>query len=165
MLSDFALEWTGHIQANRFRWLWQHCLDSRKYTGPLSVRAVFDKLKIMFRIKCKNTASNHMQIAIGVSQMTSYQYQAILLSHFSRVRLCVTPLTAAHKAPLSREQSPAFLRNSNGRLDFPGPTQEASWMPRRNSRILLHLEKNHVVPPSSQDVALCRYSVSGEVPL
>ena len=25
-----------------------------------------------------------------------------------------------------REQSPAFLRNSNGRLDFPGPTQEAS---------------------------------------
>ena len=27
------------------------------------------------------------------------------------------------------------------------------------------LEKNHVVPPSSQDVALCRYSVSGEVPL
>ena len=36
---------------------------------------------------------------------------------------------------------------------------------RGNSRILLHLEKNHVVPPSSQDVALCRYSVSGEVPL
>ena len=29
----------------------------------------------------------------------------------------------------------AFLRNSNGRLDFPGPTQEASWIPRRNSRI------------------------------
>ena len=26
-------------------------------------------------------------------------------------------------------------------------------------------EKNHVGPPSSQDVALCRYSVSGEVPL
>ena len=26
---------------------------------------------------------------------------------------------------VTREQSPAFLRNSNGRLDFPGPTQEA----------------------------------------
>ena len=25
---------------------------------------------------------------------------------------------------VTREQSPAFLRNSNGRLDFPGPTQE-----------------------------------------
>ena len=38
----------------------------------------------MFRIKCKNTASNYMQIAIGVSQMTSYQYQGILLSHLGR---------------------------------------------------------------------------------
>ena len=38
-------------------------------------------------------------------------------------------------------------------------------MGRRNSRILLHLENNRVVPPSSQDVALCRYSVSGEVTL
>ena len=27
------------------------------------------------------------------------------------------------------------------------------------------LENNRVVPPLSQDVALCRYSVSGEVPL
>ena len=36
---------------------------------------------------------------------------------------------------VTREQSPAFLRNSNGRLDLPGPTQEASWIPRRNSRI------------------------------
>src|SRR5574340_491728 len=37
-------------------------------------------------------------------------------------------------------------------------------MPRRNSRIPPQLEKNHVVPPSSQDEALSRYSVSGEVP-
>ena len=36
---------------------------------------------------------------------------------------------------VTREQSPAFLRNSNGRLDLPGPTQEAAWIPRRNSRI------------------------------
>ena len=27
---------------------------------------------------------------------------------------------------VTREQSPAFLRNSTGRLDLPGPTQEAS---------------------------------------
>lgn len=26
-------------------------------------------------MKCKNIASNHMQIAPGVSEMTSYQYQ------------------------------------------------------------------------------------------
>src|SRR5574337_1305931 len=66
---------------------------------------------------------------------------------------------------VTREQSPAFLRNSNGRLDFPGPTQEASRIPRRISRIPPQLEKNQVVPPSSQDEALSRYSVSGEVPL
>ena len=35
---------------------------------------------------------------------------------------------------VTREQSPAFLRNSNGRLDLPGPTQEAAWIPRRNSK-------------------------------
>src|SRR5574337_1203149 len=65
---------------------------------------------------------------------------------------------------VTREQSPAFLHNSNGRLDFPGPTQEASLIPRSNSRIPPQLEKNHVVPPSSQDEARSRYSVSGEVP-
>src|SRR5574339_352621 len=37
-------------------------------------------------------------------------------------------------------------------------------MPRRNSRIPPELKKNHVAPPSSQDEALSRYSVSGEVP-
>ena len=30
------------------------------------------------------------------------------------------------KAAVTREQSPAFLRNSNGRWDLPGPTQEAA---------------------------------------
>src|SRR5574337_664488 len=42
-----------------------------------------------------------------------------------------------------RRHCPAFLRNSNGRLDLPGPTQEASLIPRRNSRIPPQLEKNH----------------------
>src|SRR5574340_959036 len=64
---------------------------------------------------------------------------------------------------VTREQSPAFLRNSNGRLDFPGPTQEASRIPRRNSRIPLQLEKIHVVPPSSQDEALSRYSAPSDL--
>src|SRR5574337_918860 len=65
---------------------------------------------------------------------------------------------------VTREQSPAFLRNSNGRLDLPGPTQEAACIPRRNARIRPQLEKNHVAPPPSQDEALSRYSASGEVP-
>src|SRR5574341_978508 len=33
---------------------------------------------------------------------------------------------------VTREQSPAFLRNSNGRLDLPGPTQEASMLGTNN---------------------------------
>ena len=63
---------------------------------------------------------------------------------------------------VTREQSPALPRNSNGRLEFPGPTQEEVCIPCRNSRIRPQLEKNHVIPPSSQDEALSCYSVSRE---
>ena len=49
-------------------------------------------------------------------------------------------------------------------LDLPGPTQEEAWIPRSNSRIPPQLEKNHVVPPSLQDEALARSSVSRVVP-
>ena len=45
------------------------------------------------------------------------------------------------------------------------PTRGSEHAAGYDTRILLHLENNRVVPPSSQDVALCRYSVSGEVPL
>ena len=37
-----------------------------------------------------------------------------------------TSLDEVYFPAVTREQSPAFLRNSNGRLDFPGPTQEAA---------------------------------------
>ena len=65
---------------------------------------------------------------------------------------------------MTREQSPALTCNSNGRLDFPGPTQEETCIPRRNSRILLQLEKKHVGPLLALDEALAHYSVSREVP-
>ena len=44
-------------------------------------------------------------------------------------QICARPVA------VTREQSPVFLRNSNGKLDLPGPTQEAAWIRRRNSRI------------------------------
>ena len=45
----------------------------------------------------------------------------LLLSCFSRVRLCVTPYTAAHQAPLSL----GFSRQEHwSGLPFPSPTQE-----------------------------------------
>ena len=43
----------------------------------------------------------------------------LLLSHFSRVRLCVTPSTAAHQAPLSL----GFSRQEHwSGVSFPSPT-------------------------------------------
>ena len=44
------------------------------------------------------------------------------------------------------------------RLDFPGATREAPWVPHRNSREIPHgtfqLKENHEIPPSSQDEVL-----------
>ena len=46
----------------------------------------------------------------------------LLLSHFSRVRLCVTPETAAHQAPLSL----GFSREEHwSGLPFPPPMHES----------------------------------------
>ena len=45
----------------------------------------------------------------------------LLLSQFSRVRLCAIPLTAAHQAPLSL----GFTRQEHwSGLPFPSPMQE-----------------------------------------
>ena len=64
---------------------------------------------------------------------------------------------------MTQVQSPALPRNSNGRLDFAGPTQEEACIPRCNSRIPWQLEKNNVVPLSSKYEAPVSYSVSREV--
>ena len=46
----------------------------------------------------------------------------LLLSHFSRVQLCVTPQTAAHQAPLSL----GFSRQEHwSGLPFPSPMNES----------------------------------------
>ena len=46
----------------------------------------------------------------------------LLLSHFSRVRLCATPETAAHQAPLSL----VFSRQEHwSGLPFPSPMHES----------------------------------------
>ena len=48
--------------------------------------------------------------------------ELLLLSHFSRVRLCVTPWTAAHQAPLSL----GFSRQEHwSGLPFPSPVHES----------------------------------------
>ena len=56
--------------------------------------------------------------------MTSllFQWLLLLLSHFSRVRLCATPQTAAHQAPLPL----GFSRQEHwSGLPFPSPMHES----------------------------------------
>ena len=60
-----------------------------------------------------------------VSQKEKHQYSMLLLlllSHFSRVRLCATLEMAAHQAPLS----PGFSRQEHwSGLPFPPPMHES----------------------------------------
>ena len=59
---------------------------------------------------------------------------AKLLSHFSRVRLCATPWTAAHQAPLSLE----FSRQEHwSGLPFPSPVHESEVKVKSLSRVRL----------------------------
>ena len=54
---------------------------------------------------------------------------------------------------VTRAQTPAFPRNSNGRWGFPGPTQEEAWNPRRfresrlNSRKTTWFQRLHRMRP------------------
>ena len=50
------------------------------------------------------------------------EFMLLLLSRFSRVRLCATPETAAHQAPLSLGFS--WQEHWSG-LSFPSPMQES----------------------------------------
>ena len=64
-------------------------------------------------VKCQNTYDKrHIMI----------HDMLLLLSRFSRVRLCVTPETAAHQAPLSL----GFSRQEHwSGLPFPSPMHES----------------------------------------
>ena len=54
--------------------------------------------------------------------MVTSSYKLLLLSHFSRVRLCVTPQTAAHQTPPSL----GFSRQEHwSGLPFPSPVHES----------------------------------------
>ena len=65
------------------------------------------------------------QLASQVAQMIKNlpaMQEPLLLSHISRVRLCATPQTAAHQAPLSL----GFSRQEHwSGLPFPSPMHES----------------------------------------
>ena len=51
---------------------------------------------------------------------------ALLGAAMAAALACVGAWMRSIGPAVTREQGPAFLRNSNGRLDVPGPTQEAA---------------------------------------
>ena len=63
-----------------------------------------------------------IQSEVSYKEKHQYSMLLLLLSHFSRVQLCVTPQTAAHQAPLS----PGFSRKEHwSGLPFPSPKHES----------------------------------------
>ena len=62
------------------------------------------------------------ETTIFICIMACWSMLLLLLSHFSRVQLCVTPSTAAHQAPLSL----GFSRQEHwSGLPFPSPMHES----------------------------------------
>ena len=69
-----------------------------------------------------NEELNFVSTFIGVYLLYNIVLLLLLLSHFNRVRLCVTPETAAHQAPLSL----GFSRQGHwSGLPFPPPMHES----------------------------------------
>ena len=69
-----------------------------------------------------DTLKNSMKIPQKIKNRTTMLLLLLLLSHFSRVRLCVTPQTAAHQAPPSL----GFSRQEHwSGLPFPSPMHES----------------------------------------
>ena len=48
-------------------------------------------------------------------------------TYVTEISFSISPVMRSIGPAVTREQSPAVLRNSNGRLDLPGPTQAALW--------------------------------------
>ena len=61
-------------------------------------------------------------------------------------------------------RTPSFPSQLQGKIGLPRANPRGSLKSPSFSRIQTQLEKNDVVPTSSQDEALARYSVSREVP-
>ena len=71
---------------------------------------------------CSKDAQFLLGLLTMLSKQAIYTLRLLLLSHFSRVRLCATPKTAAHQAPLSL----GFSRQEYwSGLPFPSPMHES----------------------------------------
>ena len=54
-------------------------------------------------LECRNVSSPHISYLCSSVPQKNHMLLLLLLSRFSRVRLCATPQTAAHQAPPSQD--------------------------------------------------------------
>ena len=75
-----------------------------------------------FRVQFSLVAQSCLTLYDPMNCSTHLELLLLLLSRFSHVRLCATPETAAHQAPLSL----GFSRQEHwSRLPFPSPMHES----------------------------------------
>ena len=86
------------------------------FTQDFLLRSVFVKGEVS---NCKYHSSGHIYFTLKDDKGTI----ACVMFAGNRAGLS---FKMEEGPAVTREQSPAFLRNSNGRLDLPGPTQEAA---------------------------------------
>ena len=92
----------------------------RDISSPQIVQGKKEMSKLMI-MPC-NKERQMYRVWWGTDKRGKYCSLLLLLSHFSRVRLCATPKTAAHQAPLSL----GFSRQEHwSGLPFPSPMHES----------------------------------------
>ena len=94
-------------------------------------------------------------VQLSLKMLVSHLMLLLLLSHFSCVRLCVTPETAAHQAPPSL----GFSRQEHwSGLPFPSPMHESEkWKWSRS--IMSNPQRPHGLQPSR---LLCPWDFPGK---
>ena len=96
-----------------------NCARWHTYVSKRNKLILNKKLQVVKRIK-KKKETIQRQGKLGIDKKSLIQMLLLLLSHFSRVWLSVTPWTAACQAPLSM----GFSRQEYwSGLPFPSPTQ------------------------------------------
>ena len=96
--------------------LFKYTLQLLHHTLPFSV--IPSQSNLSLHLNTSTSSLSFLRNCCFISKYMTLRTELLLLSHFSRVRLCATPETAAHQAPLSL----GFSRQEHwSGLPFPSP--------------------------------------------
>ena len=99
--------------------LFKYTLQLLHHTLPFSV--IPSQSNLSLHLNTSTSSLSFLRNCCFISKYMTLRTEPLLLSHFSRVRLCATPETAAHQAPPSL----GFSRQEHwGGLPFPSPRKE-----------------------------------------